>query len=301
MATEQIQFGSKEVRNFLCGVTGSECGKQLYSFANIIIRMLVSGGVAEDKAKKLIKAALTEHATQRSFYNKQCMELVASTVEDFLNAKDGGRDVLGRLLKAFCFLAPESRYSVPPQGSEAYDTSISEFVPGIIPGPLVDYFLISIRGSVEEFDAFRALPFLFGTNMTHIEELTAEMDDILRDYVIGDMDEQGESAPIYWQGVLLDKRTQMVALRLATEVHERIMNMGVERYLMAIESLQRKQRSNTGVVIMQRLFTEKDIEQLVAALADARERLENAHQRCVLPSADAQKQNKAQDHPSPKE
>jgi hypothetical protein len=285
MHQRDVLLATPALHGLLTKVSHPECKKQLFTFANQVRKAALAAGVDEGVIDGAIRAALAQAGETCTALNGECMLLIQETVENFLNSDDRGRDVLGRLLARYCFHRADGAPWVRELGSAEDEAARDAFVPGVLPRPLADHFLIMVRGSVDGLDPIRSLPLLFGTDLEYLEELRARAEEVLADYRIGD---EAEDSPVYWEGMFQDNRTQRIALDLLAEVLARMEASGADHVLRILANLEGKYKRAHGHTPMRRAFTAGDVEQLMAVLARGREELESLQQRCALPRTRAQ-------------
>lgn len=262
----------ESVLDVLCKVSYPMCKRVLYTYANIVLKDMVQAGMPETEAKKLIKTSLKKTLKISASINQECMGVMHGTMSN-LQASDGkGRDVLGKIITSYAFTKNGSKTTIPMPGSELDMQSRKKYMDGVLPVPLLEYFLASIRGSVQGVDKFRAIPVLFGTMDIRVSEIREKLETVLEDY---ELSEELENSPVFWEGMLLDNRTKACALEFTDLILDRIRKLGAEHYVKILENLRQKYREKTGCSRMKRGFTEQEILLIVTALEDARTFLQN--------------------------
>lgn len=279
MKREDIHLGTGKVKDLLCTITLPECKKLVLGFMYDLRRELLAAGIDEAKVRQAMVNALEDYSPACTAHNSVCAAKVGEAIENYINASDRGQDVLGRVLAHYCFKCPDLPARVPERGSEEDAHCRREFVPSLMPIPLADYFMISVRGSVEGVDAILSLPMLFGTDMTYLEAKQQECIEILADYRIGG---DAEDAPIYWEGAFLDNRIRCLALELVRKTHSAIMDLGAEHYIRILENLETKHAHRNGQRRMEREFGPNDVAQLLSMLDAAVKDLEQSGLRCPV-------------------
>lgn len=280
MPTTDISLQTQGVTHLLTQVSHGECRKQILAFAGKLRRVLRARGVEDDLIAEAVKEALTEYAPSCFAANQECMRLIEEAMENYLHSEDKGRDILGRILFHFLFESAGGPALVLPDGDPADEEARNVFVPGVIPRPLMRYFLVSVRGSLEGVTPFHSLPLLFGTDLSYVDRHTRDALEIATEYRIG---EEGENAPLYFHGFYLDRRVHFLGLSMITDIRNRLREIGPERLLQIMENLQRKRRGAVGTVEMHRPFELRDMEQLMLAVETAVERMEGGMHLCSLP------------------
>lgn len=263
MAHKEISLKSPTITHNLSKISHCECRKLLFSFANVLRKQLVAQGMDSARVLESIQLAMKEFGPESFAINQECMHLVQETLENFLNAQDKGGDILGRILVHFIFEAPGGKRLVHAEGSEEDALARREFTPGVIPRPLMRYFLICIRGTVNGVDPFQSLPVLFGSDFKFIEECTATALELANDYR---MVEDSEDSPIYFPGFFLDRRVQVFAVELLGKVWQRLEDLPEDWLLRILHNLHSKRRKTVSSIDMERHFTLEDVRQLREAV-----------------------------------
>ena len=275
MAHKEISLKSPAITHNLSKISHCECRKLLFSFANALRKKLVTQGMDNARVLEGIQLAMKEFGPESFAINKECMHLVQETLENFLNAQDKGGDILGRIVFHFVFDAPDGKRLVHEEGSEEDILARRQVTPGVIPRPLMRYFLICVRGTVSGVDPFQSLPVLFGSDFQFIEERTATALELANDYR---MVEDSEDSPIYFPGFFLDRRVQMFAFELLGKVWQRLEDLPEGWLLRIIENLHSKRRKTLSTIDMERHFTPEDMQQLHDAVQQAVMRLQRGLQ-----------------------
>lgn len=264
MPRKEVSLKTPAIKHALSKVSHCECRKLIFSFVNVLRKQLLNQGLGEERIQAGLKLAMEEFAPDCFATNRECTHLVLETLENYICAQEESGDILGRILFHFVFESSSSGCLVHDDGSEEDERARREFTPGIIPRPLMRYFLICVRGSVDGVDSFNSLPVLFGSNYEFIEQSTKAALDLAQDYR---MTEDNEASPIYYPGFFLDRRVRIYACEFLLEVAKRMEELPEERLLMIFDNLQSKQRRSVNAVEMSRRFTLDDVRQLRKAVA----------------------------------
>ena len=206
------------------------------------------------------------------------MHIVEETIENYINSADKGRDVIGRALRHFCFLQNDDSYDFPGPATDV-EAYIGDLQHGVVAQPAVEYFLITIRGSVDGLDPIRSLPLIYGTNLEYVDKKNAALQEILKDYKM----DGAEDAPVYWHGVFLDKRARAITLEIVTQTIERIEDTGLDNYLVLLDNLELKYQRRFGRTMMDRPFVLQDVKQLMRILERSKATLESQVGFCCMP------------------
>lgn len=264
MPRKEVSLKTPAIKHALSKISHCECRKLLFSFVNVARKRLLDQGLDDARIHAGLRLAMEDFASDCFATNQECTHLVLETLENFICAQEESGDIIGRILFHFIFGSPTGGGLVHEDGSELDEKARREFTPGVIPRPLMRYFLICVRGSVDGIDAFNSLPVLFGSNYEFIEQRTQAALELAQDYR---MTEDSEASPIYYPGFFLDRRVQIYAYEFLIEIARRMEELPEDRLLMIFDNLQSKQRRCVNAVEMNRRFTIDDIRQLRKAVA----------------------------------
>ena len=271
MDSKEIDFQSEAALNMLSKVTQGQCNKHPLLFARIVRRLLLEQGVAEATVNAVLEEAKQEYGPECYEVNSQCAIITGGALKDYYSG-DEEADILGRILVHFCFMAPNAAIKVYGDGDEQEMLARRQFTPNVLARPVMRYFLISVRGTLEGVDPYMSLPALFGTDMEDINTLTEKAMQIAEHHRHGSTPDK--PGPVHWGGFYKEPNARKLALFVVGQALKRIQAMGLDRYLQVLENYQAKRRSKLGSVLMERALLPEDAQQIVRALDDARKRLQ---------------------------
>lgn len=252
----------------ICRKTKRVGNKQLMLFIQIMRRHMVNAGIEQDVLEQALKQAIIEFRANQT-YTEDCTEILKSTSFVQQGREKRGIDSIGRILIEYCFFKIPKTKLVWPENSEEDTQSRISYTEGIIPRPLMRYFLISVRGTVMQLDQFRAPSVLFGEENAVHEKRKAYVDDLIEQY----KENETHISNINWNSVYADDRFQKVALEMIGDVRRKLEQFGLERYLRILENLQQRDPEKNSVNSMQRPFVYEDVKQIDEALWAAEEAL----------------------------
>lgn len=290
MTEQDLDLSGPDVLNLLSLSTRVECRKLIYSFANVLYKRLRERGVGDKMIRESIHEAASEFKSGCMALNRECMGIVLETMDNYIHAQDSGSDVLGRILSKFCFAAPGAEIKAHAPGTALDTKARKEFTFGVVPQPVLGYFLIVVRGSVPSVDAIESPSFLFGAECSYLKERLRELGSILDDHRIADMeyaheaDQADQAAPVNWDIVFKNRRTRMLALDLISEVEARVENIGLDKLHHILDNLHHKDKGARETDQLKRLVLVEDVVQLKTALQQARQNMEDKLRVCFLPT-----------------
>ncbi|THB65864.1 MAG: hypothetical protein D6E12_11655 [Desulfovibrio sp.] len=246
------------------------CRNQLLIFAKIVKTSLIEDGMPAVEAAENVKKGFDGYKDLSTFEN-EFKQNVDKVLVAYLQPNYRGRDPLGRLLVEYAFVRCSSKGIIYPQDSEQDMAACEQFIRGVLPRPIMQYFLISIRGTVDGVDNFKFLPMLFGFDDPAMDE---------RRKVIAEVIEENKKSPVpgktltHWKGVYDDERSKRLMLPFMRQVMERMASLGGQRFTNILENIQRKDEAMNDEPRLKRQITGDDLDQIASALARGIKRLE---------------------------
>lgn len=235
--------------------------EKLQLFTKLLKQNLVNSGVDSD---------LFDDAAQATTLAIQVQDTQDNIISQALRRDENrGIDTIGRILVEFCFIRTSTGKMIWPEYSQEDTLARRHFSDAVLPRPLMRYFLVSIRGSVEEIDGFSSDSFLFDTD-EEIDAARQPISDFIDDFK-GPFG-SGESS-VDWQAVYEDKRFQKAALDIVSGMRNRIHDRGLDGYLARLESYRQLDTTSSSHNIMQRPLTREDVHQIDMALMGAEDTL----------------------------
>lgn len=239
--------------------------RQLHQYSEILQRRLIDAGIAPEVVLEVIKGAVQELRLNDTFALEcaQAFEGVAKATA----VPDEQRviDRVGRILVEYCFFRIPETKLIWPEGATEDKQSREKFTPGVLPRPLMRYFLISVRGAIPELDQFDANSILFGVDNAEHEELKKHVDALI-DKI--ETNTRTNKATL-WEAVYSDVRFQRIALKLIKETRVKLESLGLEHYLRIIHNLRQRDPEKTRVNTMKRPFILEDVQMIDDALREA--------------------------------
>ncbi len=232
--------------------------QKLREFTRLLRKNLKEVGVDGD---------IFDNAAQATSLELQIEEAQQSITQSALQSYENrGMDTVGRIVVEFCFVRSAQGKMIWPEYSDEDTMARWQFSDAVVPRPLMRYFLVSVRGSIDEIDGFTSDSFLFEDNPDKIASIRQQIGDLIEDFK-GPFG-SGESS-VDWQAVYEDQRFQELALSLVTQMRERVNEQGLETYLNRLEEYRQIDPQNEETNLMQRPLTIEDASQIDRALEAA--------------------------------
>lgn len=261
-----------DINEMILEVALNACRKQILTFSKQLKEKMLETGITRRVTDDIIKEAFRGYRTMDTF-NEHCVETLYRILEAYLRPSNRCKDVLGRLVVEYSLFRAVKTPLLNPAGSERDDEARRTFLRNALPRPLVSYFLVSMRGSVEGVDDFDAKPVLFGleneTMAERRERATAIAADHTTHYKHG-------HRVVDWDNIYEDERSKRLAFELIGEVVEGMDGLGDKRMLKIIQNIQNNDKPVSATNVMEREFALDDIRLLKAAMSRARQLLAKA-------------------------
>jgi hypothetical protein len=204
-------------------------------------------------------------------FKHECAQVMNDILEAYLRPSERNKDVLGRLLLEYGVVRSFKRQVIFPDGSPQDDQAREEFVKGVFARPLLRYFLVSVRGSLDKVDDFDAKPVLFGTENEAMARRKEELEGIVEEHTT--TYKYGKQSTD-WPAMYEDERCKTIGLETLDELLGSMRALGPQRYLNILNNIRANDRSGEERTRMNRLFQLNDVRQLLAALGRGQERLQ---------------------------
>lgn len=232
--------------------------RRLELFTELIRRYAIEGGCPEADFDNALDAAMYE------FKLKDAEEdILGSALKSYENR---GMDTLGRIVIEYCFIRTPNEPMLRPEFSDEDSLARWHFSHGTLPRPLMRYFLVSVRGSIENLDQFSTESYLFETDPDRLEAARRIVNELIEAFK-GPFG-SGESS-VDWQAVYEDQRFQQLALDVISDLIQKIEQDGLERYLDYLNRYRQLDAASDEGNLMQRPFTIRDAQQITEALQAA--------------------------------
>ncbi|MDC0336112.1 hypothetical protein OAN24_04355 [Pseudodesulfovibrio sp.] len=248
----------------ICKVTKRVGNKQIMLFTHIIRQQLLDAGVDRQLLEKTVKTAVKAFR-QKQTYDKDCATALQDMSANSSGKEHRGIDSIGRILVEYCFCRTPDTQLIWPEESEEDTQARISFTEGIIPRPLMQYFLVTVRGTVPQLNKFEADSILFGKENAAHEDRKKQVDALVHEF--DNLNESGSK--IKWKAIYMDSRFQAIALELIGDIRRKIEQFGHERYLRILENLRQRDPDRKGINAMDRPFSLDDAKQLDEALWSA--------------------------------
>lgn len=253
---------AQDTNDLLCQSSRRLVLHQVLRFAKQLRATLLDMGVDTTLLNEAMRKSV------REFKNDERLQHdCALIVHDLLHLENNEYkviDYLGRLLVEYCFIQTASGCLVYPRNSKEDIQARKEFTHGVIPRPLMRYFLVSVRGTIKGLDNFTAESLFFGCdNKMHQESLGVIM-EVLKDYEVA---KPTGGSRFDWHSAYEDQRLKSIALKLILHIRKRIQELQTARYLRIITNIQQTDPdAKGGDNMMDRAFRSEDIREVRFAL-----------------------------------
>lgn len=238
--------------------------KRLELFTALLRRHAIESGCPEQVFDDAVESARYELNIEEAKH-----DYLTQAVKTYENR---GMDTLGRIVIEFCFIRTPNGPMLWPEYSEEDSLARWNFSEMVLPRPLMRYFLVSLRGSIENLDSFASESYLFEENPDQLEETKQAISDLIEAFK-GPFG-SGESS-VNWQDVYEDARFQELALDIITKFIQKIESEGPETYLDHLNRYRQNDAAREEGNLMQRPFSTEDVKQISKALMDAERTLQD--------------------------
>ncbi len=261
-----------DINDLIVEITINACRKQILTFSKKLKEKMLETGITRQVTEGIIKEAFKGYKAMATF-NEHCSDTLLAILEAYLRPSNRCKDVLGRLVVEYALYRAVKKPLLKPDGSEQDGAARKAFMRNALPRPLVSYFLVSVRGSVDGIDEFDARPVLFG-----LENETMAQRQELAQAIAADHTTQynyGQRA-VDWERIYEDERSKRLGFDLINDILDGMEGLGDKRMLKIIQNIQNNDKPVSPDNAMEREFVVDDIRLLKAALARSRELLAKA-------------------------
>lgn len=245
------------------------CRKQVLVFSKELKKKMLSMGFDKPAIQNVIQEAFKGYSTMETF-KSECASNMLEILEVYITPSNRGFDPMGRILTEFGIIRAFDRPVLFNDGEHLDKTARKQFSKGVIPRPLLRYFLVAVRGTIDNLEQFYAKPVLFGPEnesmKQYAEDVEALVDEFTTRYKYG-------KTITDWSGIYGDIRTQNLVFDLLDDVLSNLLPLGPERFLKIINNIQNNDQDPNNSTKMNRLFTTNDIRQLLACLQRGHKKL----------------------------
>lgn len=236
--------------------------EKLQTYTQILRENLIKAGVDPQ---------LFDEQAQTANLELQLRESEESIASKVLRSEENrGIDSVGRLVVEYCFVRSTNGQMIWPEYSDEDTMARWQFSDNVLPRPLMRYFLISMRGTINEIDGFKTSPFLYEETPEQVTNIQQTLGEFIEEFK-GPFG-TGESA-IDWADLYNDPRSQQIALNLVQNMLSQIKTIGLEAYLNRLVEYREQDPRKTEHNLMQRPFTLEDAQQITHALEAAEKQL----------------------------
>jgi len=232
--------------------------KKLEMYTQLLRKALADSGVSRGVFDNAVQMATLELEVQESR-----SDIVQNSLKTYENR---GIDTVGRLVVEYCFIRSPQGKMIWPEYSDEDTMARWQFSDSVIPRPLMRYFLVSVRGTLEGIDEFSSQSFLFEKDSQNINAIHQTISDLIEEFK-GPFG-SGESS-VDWQTVYEDDRFKALTLDIITTLRGKMNESGLDGYLGQLKAYHEIDPKSDEVNLMQRAFTLEDVQQIEAALRAA--------------------------------
>jgi len=237
----------------ICRQTKRVGNKQLMLFTQILRHSLLDAGVDRTILDEVLKSAIKDFRSQQ-VYDHECTEMLKSLSTSSNKKELRGIDSIGRILVEYCFFRAQETKLIWPDNSDMDTQARISFTPNVIPRPLMQYFLVSVRGAIPQLNKFQASSVLFGEENRAHEDRKIYVAELVNEFY-----KPGSKTDIDWDTVYNDIRFKKIALELIGDIRRKMEQFGLERYLRILENLRQRDPEKQTINAMQRNFTLDDV------------------------------------------
>ncbi len=245
----------------LCKLTKKLSNEQLKQFTKEIRDSLLSAGIDQKLVDTSLKKAI-KTVQESSSLESDCEVLLEKLKTNASHKDNRGIDSIGRVLVEYCFSRTPETKMIWPENSDQDIKAREVFVEGVIPRPLMRYFLVSVRGTIPQLNKYKASSVLFGKENEAHEQRKEFVDALVAEFRTNSCSDHSQT----WTAIYDDERFQRIALELIGEIRRKIEQFGLERYVRILENLHQRDPEKTSVNAMERPFNLADAKQIEEAL-----------------------------------
>lgn len=261
-----------DINELITEITLNACRKQILTFSKQLKAKMLETGITRQVTEDIIKEAFRGYKTMATFH-EHCDETLYQILEAYLRPSNRCKDILGRLVVEYAMYRAVKKPLLNPEGSDLDDQTRQVFLRNALPRPLVNYFLVSVRGDVDGIDDFEARPVLFGLENPVMAERRERAQAIAEEHTT--RYSYGQRT-VDWDGICADERSKKLAYELITDIVRAMTDLGDKRMLKIIQNIQNNDKPVSTKNAMEREFATDDVRLLKAALSRSRELLAKA-------------------------
>lgn len=235
---------------------------KLALYTQLLRKNLAEAGFDADTFDSIAQATILELGIRESEEN-----LISRANNEIENR---GIDMLGRLIVEHCFVRTSSGTMIWPVYSSEDTSARWHHVAGVLPRPLMRYFLVSLRGTIPPIDQFSTQSFFFERRPDFLEQVRREIDKGIDEHK-GPFG-AGESS-IDWYAFYDDPKFRRLTLEIVSTIRSELESSGPDTYLEVLEGYRAQDPESDSKNLMQRPFTREDYSQIDNALITAEKQL----------------------------
>ncbi|SKA96562.1 hypothetical protein SAMN02745704_02745 [Paucidesulfovibrio gracilis DSM 16080] len=252
----------EDVRNLIYELALTACRKQVLVFSKELKQKMVSMGMERSVIEDVIRTAFQGYSSMEVF-KRESSERMLSILDAYLRPSNRGFDPMGRLLIEFGLMRPFKKPVLYPDDSRQDEAARKVFTKGVIPRPLVRYFLVSVRGSIPGLDGFTAKPVMFSEHNEAMQERREDLGSLVEEYTV---EFNFGKTTTDWRRMLEDPRVHSITRDFFSDLLENMRALGPQRVLKIVNNMQNSDKDPGDRTRMKRPFELADIKQLMVAL-----------------------------------
>ncbi|NJB67310.1 hypothetical protein GGQ74_000950 [Desulfobaculum xiamenense] len=252
----------------LCGIAGNAHRRHMKLFVRHVAQRLAHAGLSAPDIEQALHAALEDYLKDSDF-ERECRITATRHTNERLAQENRGRDGMGRLIVEYAFIRAEGGPLVHPEDSEQDSLAREALVTGVLPRPVMRYFLISVRGTVRGIDGFESDSLLFGKDCASYRLGCATLETILVEFRSTGRD--GRSS-VDWSTIYDDRRVRRLGHEFIREIADTLTTLGEEHYQRILENIRQRDPERTATNHMTRTIARADVELIMSALRSALDR-----------------------------
>ncbi|MGE4290820.1 MAG: hypothetical protein AB7E32_01305 [Desulfovibrio sp.] len=252
----------EDVRNLIYELALKACRKQVLVFSKELKMKMNALGMERSVIEDVIRTAFQGYSTMETFKEESSQQML-TILDAYLRPSNRGQDGLGRLLVEHGISRAYNKPVIYPDGSRQDESARDNFIKGVIPRPLLRYFLVAVRGSLAGLDGFSAKPVLFSEHNETMQQRRVDLKSLVEEFTTHY--NYGKTATD-WRQLCDDPRARQIGFELLSDVLSNIRSLGAERFLKIINNIQSTDKYPEERVRMQRSFSLSDVKQLTLAL-----------------------------------
>lgn len=259
----------EDVRNLIYELALKACRKQVLVFSKELKQKMTSLGMERPVIEDIIRAAFQGYSTMETFKLESSSQML-SILDAYLRPSNRGRDSIGRIFTEYGICRSYKKQILFSDGTRQDDAARQNFIKGVIPRPLLRYFLVAVRGSIAGLDNFSAKPVFFSAHNESMQERKEDLRGLVAEFTT---EYNYGKTSTDWHALCDDTRSKNIGFDLLSDVLEQTNSLGAERILKIVNNIQNSDKSGDERTAMKRSFSLSDIKQLLFSLNRGRQLL----------------------------